>query len=343
MDLEFHYYLTYLIAARAGFSSDDSLTIAYSCQYVDDNDIIFTMDKGKASEYTNYISQTMDINKPKKKLMRIYPLFHFYPGEPNIGAADRKDGKLHWLNTSPNSKNVNDIFDDALSTRNLFRIGIAAHTYADTWAHQNFVGYFESFNGMGGVLEAVSPNIGHADAGYNPDWPALVWLDKRLISEGVDNKTRFLEAAEKIFYKFRKHLAPTEDAQISLRDCIAMLNDLRTAIGQRDQSNRYVKDRIERYRALANQREYGGRELSTYDMDTWFLNAVGEKVYGIRDRTHNILTRFDPFTDTYEWLNKATYQNSDWYRFQEAVRDHQNKAWDLLKHNTFAHMSLEAL
>jgi len=35
MDKEFHYYLTYLTAARAGFPYDEALTIARSCQAVD--------------------------------------------------------------------------------------------------------------------------------------------------------------------------------------------------------------------------------------------------------------------------------------------------------------------
>jgi hypothetical protein len=37
MDIEFHYYMTYITALRAGFRVDDAYTIAYSSQY-DDND-----------------------------------------------------------------------------------------------------------------------------------------------------------------------------------------------------------------------------------------------------------------------------------------------------------------
>lgn len=103
MDIEFHYHMTYLIAAKAGFSAEKSATIAHACQYVDDNDMIMEIDKGEASAYRNYISQTMNILKPKGKLFRIYPLFHFIPGDPQSSSAWRKDGKMHWLNTTPNS------------------------------------------------------------------------------------------------------------------------------------------------------------------------------------------------------------------------------------------------
>jgi len=40
MDIEFHYYILYLIAARAGYGPADSYKIAYSSQFVDNN-VIF--------------------------------------------------------------------------------------------------------------------------------------------------------------------------------------------------------------------------------------------------------------------------------------------------------------
>lgn len=41
MDMEFHYYITYLIAVRAGFSTTESSNPAYSSQFLDDNDLVF--------------------------------------------------------------------------------------------------------------------------------------------------------------------------------------------------------------------------------------------------------------------------------------------------------------
>ena len=206
MDIEFHYYMTYLTSAYAGLEPKDALTLAYASQYVDDNDIVCEVDKGKGSSYRNYISQTMNILKPKDTLFRIYPLFHFVPGDPMSKTAWRKDGKMHWLNTTPNSKNANQIMDAALETDDLYRIGIAVHTYVDTWAHQNFIGYYDDFNSMKTMLGSVAPNIGHADAGHNPDEPALVWRDPRLLDERVDNRDRFLEAAKCLYEKLAGHI-----------------------------------------------------------------------------------------------------------------------------------------
>ncbi|MBA4397709.1 MAG: hypothetical protein C0394_10075, partial [Syntrophus sp. (in: bacteria)] len=106
MNHEFHYYITYVIAARAGFPPQDAQLVAYSSQYTDDNDIIFEIDRGRPTAYGNYISQTVNILKPMDKLLRIYSLFHFIPGDPLAASAWRKDGGMHWLNTTPDSENA---------------------------------------------------------------------------------------------------------------------------------------------------------------------------------------------------------------------------------------------
>ena len=38
MNTEFHYYITYLIAAKAGFPAEEARLLAYASQYVDNND-----------------------------------------------------------------------------------------------------------------------------------------------------------------------------------------------------------------------------------------------------------------------------------------------------------------
>ncbi len=68
VDIEFHYYITYLVAARAGFEPQEASALAYSSQYIDNNDIIFQINPGTPESYSNYISQTINIFKPKKYL-----------------------------------------------------------------------------------------------------------------------------------------------------------------------------------------------------------------------------------------------------------------------------------
>jgi len=174
MDKEFHYHIVGVIARQAGFTDEEALTIAHASQLVDDNDALCTIhDKNPDDEYEVYISQTMDILKPKRELMRIYPIFHFLPGNPLAFSARRSDGKMHILTTTPGNDLARKVMKAARNDKSphqLHRLGVAAHAFADTWAHQNFVGWYDGINGDDMNL---LPNIGHADFIHHPDWVAI--------------------------------------------------------------------------------------------------------------------------------------------------------------------------
>jgi len=137
MDIEFHYYMTYLIAARAGFSPAQASLIAQSAQEIDDNHIPVSVSGGTPVAYENAISQTMNILHPHHN-EKIYPIFHFIPGDPDVPSARRKDGSRSIWVTTPNSPLANEMLETALKSGDLYRIGASSHAYADTWAHQNF-------------------------------------------------------------------------------------------------------------------------------------------------------------------------------------------------------------
>src|SRR4030067_2257868 len=326
MDIEFHYYITNIIALRAGFSPEDAYILAYSSQYVDDNNTIFEINSNGDGEYGNYISQTMNILKPEKEFyMRIYPVFHFFPGhEKNItgDSARRCDGKLHLLNTTPDNENVNDLLQAAFESKDLYRIGIAIHTYSDTFAHQNFVGYYDAFNSMKGLLEKALPDIGHADARHQPDWPAVVWKDARLVQSHaeIDNKKRFLYGAGQLFDKYRDYLgSPARGSAIKERE--KLIKDIDAAIGGHDKENEQKDIRIVRYKALI------GEGFIDYNESKWFNDAVKRKV-GF-------------FKWNYRW--KDNYIESHWYKFQEAVKEHQRIAKDEILKPIFEKMELKNL
>jgi len=353
MDIEFHYYITYLVAARAGFAPQQASVIAYASQYVDDNDIIHEINVGFDSYYSNYISQTINIFKPKRKLLRIYPLFHFIPGEPMAESARRKDGKLHYLNTTPNSMNAQSVLRAALDSGDLYRLGIAVHACVDTWAHENFVGYFDEMNALKGLLEKANVAlIGHAAAKHDPDRIGVVWHDCRLVSERGkrNNLELFLSAAGCLFVELRKYLAPntTDDDLLGARD--ELVRDIRKAVGQIDQDNKRVEDRIARYRKLALKSEYGGCVLPRYDEDSWFDQAIQERVRFFRIRGKHVWSRtlrsyiadhLKKVRDIYVWKSLIGYQETHWFKFQEAVKAHQKAATEILKESTFGKMELE--
>jgi uncharacterized protein DUF6765 len=341
MDIEFHYYIVYTLAKKGGFDDEESHIIAYSSQYVDDNCIIYTLNEEESEPYVNYISQTMNILKPKKKLMRIYPCFHFVPGEFACNSAKRKDGKMHILNTTPNSANANVLMDEALSTGDIYRIGIATHSYADTWAHQNFAGYFDYFNGMGGLLEQLTPNIGHADAQHDPDIPGLVWEDKRLITKNttVNNKERFIEGAGHIFRKFRRHNDNSVQNDEIETEWMELKTGLEEVIGKEFvRKDKGRKERLARYRTML---EALVADFKDYDEDAWFKDAVDVDVKGLPDsREGSLLNAIKMFPDKY--YRKDGFEDSDWYKFQEAVMEHQELAMNILD-GLFKQMEVEEL
>ena len=170
--------------------------------------------------YNNQISQTMDIVRPHEDLL-IYPIFHFIPGDPNATSAARADGRTDPWVTTPNSDLANQMIDAALASGDLYRIGVSAHGYVDTWAHQNFLGKRDTFNEFGGnalmmLLKEVMA-VGHAHAGHQPDWPGLTWTDSRLVASRVVNRQRFMDAASHLFQKFVRHLQP----EVSTRRVLA--------------------------------------------------------------------------------------------------------------------------
>lgn len=322
MDIEFHYYITYILAKEAGFSPEDSRTIAYSSQYTDDNTMPYkVVNKEIQTEFANYISQTMNIFKPQEEHLQIYSCFHFVPGDPNKPMACRADGKTNILNTTPNSRNSNQLLDEALETGDLYRIGIATHCYVDTWAHQNFVGYNNAFNSFTGALESLIPNIGHADVMHHPDIPNLIWEDKRLIPENsrVHNKRRFLKAAEHLFHKFGLHLDLIENL---VKDKWKKLEkQLGDAIGNEStEENRQDPKRIKAYYQIVDG-------IEEYDHMTWFHAAIEVD----KRKVLRAGKRASPSDLVRTYYARDGFDSSDWLKFQIAVKEHQSFAKKLFK------------
>lgn len=331
MDIEYHYYITYIIALRAGFSKEEAYKIAYSSQYTDDNNEQYEINSSETDTYSNYISQTMDITKPKEMLLRIYPIFHFLPGTKDEivnNSLPRRDGKLHLLNTIPGNMNAQRLIQSALESQNPYRIGITTHMYADTYSHQNFVGIKDEFNAMKGFLKKLIPNIGHADAKYKPDLPAFIWNDERFVSNHVEvnNRERFLAASEHIFELYSQF--GTNKSETAIGEGKRVLRaDIEWSIGDYDKKNSKKGRRCERYESLI------GDDFIEYDKDVWFDAAVYWKSDPMTIGTSDIKR-------IYSW--KENYKESNWYNFQEAVKMHQKEA-EVVLGPTFDKMEIAKL
>jgi hypothetical protein len=205
VNVEFHYYTVYYLATEAGFSPEDARTLAYSSQYLDNALVPYVIDLGDQPDPPSDIStyQTLVTHHygfwNQRQELHIWVPFHFFPAGPEAPAPPRRDKKRNPFNVVANSKRVQRLLVNALKTRNLYRVGIALHTYADSWAHQHFSGRNEAWNRLD--PNSPLPPIGHAQALRDPDGLDVHWTDPRLAGEAavVDNRARFMAAAGRIY------------------------------------------------------------------------------------------------------------------------------------------------
>jgi hypothetical protein len=240
MQKDFHFYCIAVLARAAGFDRRSALTIAYASQYVDDStegdpihiqvgDTNFTIDPVRTS---------YNVLKPNQGLeslgwgaqKRVHIPFHFLP--PKRFRANQPDLPFSYVTEAHSS--FSELLLDAAAAethpiRRLCRIGIALHTYADTWAHHGFSGRKGAENDVEqmqlkdpttkrwknlfieNLIDDIPllniPEIGHAEALFFPDVPYLEW--KCVIGPDQTphysyNALSFLEAAQLIYRRLHR-------------------------------------------------------------------------------------------------------------------------------------------
>lgn len=174
MNLDFHYYGTYLAAKIAGYNDLDANTIAYAAQYVDEStksmildDVNFTLPTVQTNSelieyYEDFTSWGYKWNLDNlNEIKKVWIPFHFLPGNLNNqfeykGVKESKGLTINWkfkdgdnqkfrLMCLPNSETVSAIINDLIYFHNteeykLQFIGMRMHVLADTWAHMYFIG-----------------------------------------------------------------------------------------------------------------------------------------------------------------------------------------------------------
>jgi hypothetical protein len=258
MNIEFHYYMIYILSKYAGLDEVDCITVAYSSQYVDNNLVAQIIDR-EGREYRTIVTQNYGWWSEWFPV-HVYIPFHFFPGDLDTLGARRRDGRKHRLNCTPGGAFVTELLDRALATRDFYRIGIALHTFADSWAHQNFTGTNDDWNSIGSGVPV--PKVGHAEAISQPDRITGRWLDDRLEGEYrfIDNEIRFLEAAGRIYGKLRQFTGKKDNDWVRVRERLKKL------IGPYDETDSLKKDRISGY--ILHE------ELLEYNKYDWIREAI---------------------------------------------------------------------
>ena len=304
MEKDFHYFLTYAIVKLTGFDKPD--VIAYSCQFVDDNNEgQFSIDgkevpfpeklkvKG-GSHYYPVMTQSLSPKSLDPFVQRyVYLPFHFLPGDNNVKINDA----VNPISTTPNSNNIKQVLASALASGNPYQVGIALHTMADTWSHQNFSGMQEEWNAVYpwyNVFKSFLPNIGHAEAGHSPDVISEPWIDYRIGKTPISNKQRAYDAVREMYIALQAHSrkgTPWQAVQSAFQGII-------------DEDS--YDERIAAVSKLM------GDTIPNYEKNTWIDAALDKDEEGAP-------------------VMKANFTNTDWYRFHQAAKIQLAQVADLTK------------
>lgn len=194
MQIDFHHAVTYVVARCAGFTHTEADTIANAAQYVDDsvetgfvrfdNEMRFYR---QATAHPVLDPRNLDADENSNSWLP----FHFLPGNASheAGAATSATYAQRLI-CRPNSPVAKAMVASALGDRArpwaLHRLGIVAHVFVDTWAHQGFIGLKHPLNQVTDLrvkatnaqLKAappMMPPVGHGQALTYPDLPSLHW------------------------------------------------------------------------------------------------------------------------------------------------------------------------
>jgi hypothetical protein len=312
VQIDFHYNTIRVLTEKAGFSPEDSQIIAYASQYVDDAvdhkkmnvqghlEILSKRFTGSTFDPICTAHRGLQFIKAFKEGVqnKIYIPFHFLPDLEDNGDFCVKQ----------NSKQSKELVQSAIvelsksqgekRIMNLIRLGIALHTYADSWAHQNFsgrhnpkennIGKIELFNN--GKWERITrlkqfeyntlPDIGHAEAASYPDQSHLKWRFVKEVENQVyerDNTALFLDAAKNIINLFKgtNSLEFWSSIRTKLQECFSYQPDL-------------IEDKFKKFQAVFPEIGF------YYDANQWreeALSAVNNKklMKVIDDNDHYVL------------------------------------------------------
>ncbi|MDR1176192.1 MAG: DUF4474 domain-containing protein [Treponema sp.] len=218
MNKNYHYFVVKTLAVYAGFGEDDAQLIAHFSQQIDDfilgGRVLITQRPPEFFTANGYAREIGKLNlwlfaphptgiddvssvMPEYQKNTIAP-FHFIPAQTlasidSVKPVDRNKYRCVCAG-DPGEKLINTLVCDAVNAvktdknqTTLMRLGMALHTYADTYAHCHYSG-FNGWENHSSIKKAVDvktgkeevsefektfyeklPPIGHANTGHAPD------------------------------------------------------------------------------------------------------------------------------------------------------------------------------
>ena len=210
MDINYHYFAVKTLALFAGFPAEDAQLLASYSQFVDDYDLFFNLHLEDVPDYARFLAVKMldewvfnpvttgfrraiDISLYgiERNQRNILVPFHLIPGRSlEQGVQDRSEWRTNAVTLGDGSlmdrllAEARDAYiPDNADKYDLMRIGMLLHTFADTYAHQGFSGFWgwenerkhlKVINNMNGVditnhYHPAAFPVAHAEAYTAPD------------------------------------------------------------------------------------------------------------------------------------------------------------------------------
>lgn len=245
MENDFHYNTVKILSKKAGFNDDDAQIIAYASQFVDDSIAhkplnITDIPDGLLNDYpaSRYNGAIFDpvctahrglqflSAREKDSQRKVYIPFHFIPSDEYERTVPYNyrvtpNGRLARQLVNKAVLELRQVDGDGSRIRKLVKLGIALHSYADTWAHQGFSGrYSHNDNNIeridilkgeenlksylirkAGLYNVIS-DIGHGEALDFPDKSHLSWKyehNSTKIEVVRNNSSIYMDAANAIY------------------------------------------------------------------------------------------------------------------------------------------------
>jgi hypothetical protein len=285
MQIDFHHGATYAVARMAGFTHTQASIIAHAAQYVDDNTetgfIRFDNEMRyfrQATAHPVFDLDNMDDDTDAESWLP----FHFLPGnQPSSASAPY----IERLICRPASPIALEMLQMALADRaqpwGLHRLGIVAHVFIDTFAHQGFAGLNDDINEAGGfqhadgnsmaVMPLPIPPVGHGQARTFPDMPYLAWSYEGHggIRVSRDNPRDFLQALE-LLLSFFQQWRGVAACPMAPADRAAVMGLIAYEQEEEDKRHQAWIDAI-----AGGQFAFGAQAGVSYDPKQWDKDALG--------------------------------------------------------------------
>jgi hypothetical protein len=147
MQIDMHYYGVYCLARTAGLNQETAHTIAYASQFTDDsvqNEVEHNQEHGAAVVAEETAHHATDVENLSPANQRwVWVPFHFLPG--NAGGSYR-ERLICRKDSAVAHEMLNHYLDNADLPFASQLMGVAAHVYADTFAHYGFSGVASELN-----------------------------------------------------------------------------------------------------------------------------------------------------------------------------------------------------